>query len=125
MNVTDLTTLGWGDFFETNFKLFEQDGYVPGRVFLEHKGFFRVYTQYGEMLAEISGKLRHEAPNRSDLPAVGDWTVITPRPEGDRAMILAVLPRRTSFTRAQSNFVLDSINPQPLKSPQISAEFPV
>ena len=99
MNVTDLTTLGWGDFFETDFKLFEQDGYVPGRVFLEHKGFFRVYTQYGEMLAEISGKLRHEAPNRSDLPAVGDWTVITPRPEGDRAMIHAVLPRRTSFTR--------------------------
>jgi len=99
MKVTDLTALGWGDFFEANFRLFEQDGYVPGRVFLEHRTFFRVYTQYGEMLAEISGKLRHEAVNRGDLPAVGDWVVITPRPEGDRAMIHAVLPRRTSFAR--------------------------
>jgi ribosome biogenesis GTPase / thiamine phosphate phosphatase len=99
MNVTDLTALGWGDFFETNFRLFEQDGYVPGRVFLEHKTFFRVYTQFGEMLAEISGKLRHEAVNRGDLPAVGDWVAITPRSEGDRAIIHAVLPRRTSFAR--------------------------
>lgn len=99
MNVTDLTALGWDDFFGTNFKLYERDGYVPGRVFLEHKTFFRVYTPYGEMLAEIAGKLRHEAVDRTDLPAVGDWVVISPRPEGDRAMIHAVLPRKTSFTR--------------------------
>jgi ribosome biogenesis GTPase len=34
-----------------------------------------------------------------DLPAVGDWVVIRSRPEGGRAMIHAVLPRRTSFAR--------------------------
>ena len=93
MAVTDLQTLGWGEFFESNFSSYAQDGYECGRVALEHKNFFRVYTQHGEVLAQISGKLRHEAVNRSDLPAVGDWVVIR------SAMIHAVLPRRTSFVR--------------------------
>src|SRR5678816_4018606 len=99
MNVADLTTFGWNEFFEVNFKQYAGMGYTCGRVALEHKNFFRVYTQYGEVLAEISGKLRHEAVNRSDLPAVGDWVVISSRPEGDKVMIHAVLPRRTSFAR--------------------------
>lgn len=99
MNVTDLTTFGWDDFFESNFKTYAGSGYSCGRVALEHKNLFRVYTQHGEVLAEISGKLRHEAVNRRDLPAVGDWVVIRSRPEGERVTIHAVLPRRTSFVR--------------------------
>jgi len=99
MNVTDLTTFGWDEFFEANFKTYAGSGYTSGRVALEHKNFFRVYTQHGEVLAEISGKLRHEAANRRDLPAVGDWVLIRSRPEGGRVTIHAVLPRRTSFVR--------------------------
>lgn len=99
MNVTDLTTFGWNEFFEANFKTYAGSGYTSGRVALEHKNLFRVYTQHGEVPAEISGKLRHEAVNRGDLPAVGDWVVIRSRPEGGSAMIHAVLPRRTSFVR--------------------------
>src|SRR6185295_15058213 len=99
MNVTDLSTLGWGEFFESNFKSYAENGYTCGRVALEHKNFFRVYTQYGEVLAQISGKLRHEAMTRSDLPAAGDWVVISSPPDPGRATIHAVLPRRTSFAR--------------------------
>src|SRR5262245_813731 len=99
MNVTDLTTFGWDEFFEASFKSYAGHGYTCGRVALEHKNFFRVYTQYGEVLAQISGKLRHDAANRRDLPAVGDWVVISAPPERDRAIIHAVLPRRTSFAR--------------------------
>ena len=95
----DLTTFGWSEFFESGFKLYAHHGYTAGRVALEHKNFYRVYTEYGELLAELSGKLRHEAVNRSDLPAVGDWVVVRSRPEGDRATIHAVLPRRTRFAR--------------------------
>jgi ribosome biogenesis GTPase len=74
MNVADLTTFGWSKFFEDNFDSYAGSGYTCGRVALEHKNFFRVYTQHGEVLAEISGKLRHEAVNRSDLcsPAAED-----------------------------------------------------
>jgi len=94
-----LSDLGWSGFFEATFKSFERDGYTCGRVALEYKNFFRVYTQYGEQLAEISGRLRHEAVTRSELPVVGDWVVIRSLPDGDRAIIHAVLPRRTSFVR--------------------------
>jgi len=99
MNFTDLTTFGWDEFFESNFKSYAVSGYTCGRVALEHKNCFSVYTQCGEMLAEISGKLRHNAVNRMDLPAVGDWVVIRSRPECGRSLIQAVLPRRTSFLR--------------------------
>ena len=99
MNVTDLTILGWNEFFETNFESYARSNYSCGRVALEHKNLFRVYTQHGDVLAEMSGKLRHEAVNRSLLPAVGDWVVIRSRSEHDRAIIDAVLPRRTSFAR--------------------------
>lgn len=97
MSASDLTTFGWDEFFEANFKTYASSGYDSGRVALEHKNFFRVYTQHGEVLAELSGKLRHEAVSRRDLPAVGDWVVM--RSEGGRGMIHAVLPRRTSFVR--------------------------
>lgn len=99
MKVTDLTSFGWDEFFEVNFSPYARNGFTCGRVALEHKNLFRVYTKYGEVLAEISGKLRHEAVNRSDLPAVGDWVVIRSRPERGRVIIHAVLPRRTSFAR--------------------------
>lgn len=99
MNTTDLTTFGWSQFFETSFKSYSEIGYTCGRVVLEHKSLFRIHTEHGEVHGEISGKLRHEAVNRHDLPAVGDWVAIRARPEGGRALIHAVLPRRTSFAR--------------------------
>jgi len=99
MNVTDLTAFGWSEFFEVNFQSYAASGYTCGRVTLEHRNLFRVYTQSGEVLAEISGKLRHEATSRRDLPAVGDWVVIRAQPDGGRVIIHAVLPRRTSFAR--------------------------
>jgi len=95
----DLTSFGWSEFFETNFETYATRGYTAGRVSVEHKNLLRVYTEHGEVFAEISGKLRHEAVNRSDLPAVGDWVVIRSRPERDRVTIDAVLPRRTTFAR--------------------------
>ena len=95
----DLTSFGWSEFFEISFGSYKGQGYIAGRVALEHKNLYRVYTENGEVLAEISGKLRHEAVNRSDLPAVGDWVVIRTQAESGRGVIHGVLPRRTSFAR--------------------------
>jgi len=99
MKVTDLTLLGWNDFFAEYFKPYFESGYTAARVALEHKNFYRVYTERGDVLGEISGRLRHEVASRIDLPAVGDWVVIRPRAESDRAIIHAVLPRRSAFVR--------------------------
>jgi ribosome biogenesis GTPase len=92
-----LATFGWTEFFEQHFQPHAEAGYDAGRVLLEHKNFYRIYTSRGEMLAEIAGKLRHEAQSRIDLPAVGDWVVISAHV--DRPTIHAVLPRRSVFVR--------------------------
>ena len=61
---------------------------------------FRVYTQDGDELADLAGRLRHEATGRRDLPAVGDWVAVKRTSiDGGRATIHGVLPRKSLFSR--------------------------
>ncbi len=101
MNLNDqqLERYGWNDFFAAHFREFADQGYVAGRVALEYNQFCRVYTAQGEILAEIVGRLRHEAESRADLPAVGDWVALRMIESENKAMIHAVLPRRSKFMR--------------------------
>jgi ribosome biogenesis GTPase / thiamine phosphate phosphatase len=98
-NPQSLSAYGWGDFFSEHFQPFAAGGLAPGRVLLEYNQFYRVVTARGELLAEVAGKLKHEAASRADLPAVGDWVALRPLREEQRATIHAVLPRRSKFTR--------------------------
>ncbi|MGE5704210.1 MAG: ribosome small subunit-dependent GTPase A [Clostridia bacterium] len=95
----NLEQLGWNKHFATHFEPFQEKGYAVGRVALEHKRLYRIYTEQGELLAEVTGKLRHLATGREDFPAVGDWVVISPRYEEGKATIHAVLPRTSKFSR--------------------------
>jgi ribosome biogenesis GTPase / thiamine phosphate phosphatase len=94
-----LIRLGWSDFFEENFAPYKTQGLIAGRVTLEFNQFYRVSTASGEILAETAGKLRHEAASRADLPAVGDWVALRPIENEEKAVIIAVLPRRSKFAR--------------------------
>ncbi len=78
---------------------FEREGLVPGRIVSGHQQLHRVATASGELLSEIAGGLRHGARDALDLPAVGDWVALRLRPGERRALIQAVLPRRTAFVR--------------------------
>ena len=51
----------------------------PARVIAQYKELYRVATAESEMLAEISGKMRHAAVDMSDYPAVGDFVMIPGR----------------------------------------------
>lgn len=95
----DLNQLGWNSFFEESFEPFLQRGYSAGRISEEHKHLYHVLTEYGELLAKVSGKLLHDSENRSEFPAVGDWVAINARPAEGSATIHAVLPRLSKFTR--------------------------
>ena len=96
MNLIDL---GWNNFFEGHFEQFKNQGLVPARIAREHKDLYFIYCQYGELSARISGKMRHKIISRADLPAVGDWVAVQPRPDEHKATILALLPRKTMFSR--------------------------
>src|SRR5215813_665936 len=99
LNDQQLERYGWNDFFAAQFREFAAQGYVAGRIALEYNQFCRVYTAQGEILAEIAGRLRHEAESRADLPAVGDWVALRMVESGNKAVIHAVLPRRSKFMR--------------------------
>ncbi|HEY9666308.1 MAG TPA: ribosome small subunit-dependent GTPase A [Coleofasciculaceae cyanobacterium] len=96
MNLKDL---GWSSFFQKNFESHCQEGYTIGRVVLEHKHVYILYTEQGEFSAEVTGKMRYQASGRQDFPAVGDWVVISLREGENRATIHTVLPRKSKFSR--------------------------
>jgi ribosome biogenesis GTPase len=84
---------------EQAFAAHAADGLVTGRVVLEHTHIYRVATAEGEVLARVSGRLRHTAAGRADFPGVGDWVAVGPAAHAGDARILAVLPRRSRFSR--------------------------
>ncbi|MBH5319465.1 ribosome small subunit-dependent GTPase A [Paenibacillus sp. GSMTC-2017] len=94
-----LQSLGWNEYFSKSFATYAEQGYQAGRITLEHKRIYRLLSEHGELLAEVTGKLRFEATGREDFPAVGDWVVIKPRPEEQKASIHAILPRKSKFSR--------------------------
>ena len=94
-----LRALGSDDALEESFAPFAARGLVPGRVVAGHARVLRVLTQEGEAVAAIAGRLRHEAHGPSDLPTVGDWVALRPPEAGHRAVIEALVPRRTAFVR--------------------------
>jgi ribosome biogenesis GTPase len=96
MNLIDL---GWDSFFEHHFGKFGSQGFFPARVVQEHKQSYLVYSEPGELTAQVSGKLIHHASFRGYFPAVGDWVVVSARPKEGKATIHAVLPRKSSFSR--------------------------
>jgi ribosome biogenesis GTPase len=94
-----LSNFGWSEFFEAHFQPYRAGHYKAARVMLEYNHLYRVYTAEGELLADVAGKLRHEAASRADLPTVGDWVVLQVRPLEGKATIQAVLPRKSKFVR--------------------------
>jgi ribosome biogenesis GTPase / thiamine phosphate phosphatase len=94
-----LEALGWTDRVAEAFLAHAAPDVVPGRVSLEHQHIYRILTERGEVLARVAGRLRHEATTAVEYPAVGDWVAVRSRPGELRSTILAILPRRSRFSR--------------------------
>ena len=102
-----LEDLGWAGTFAQGFETWAgKPDLVPGRVVIEFNHIYRVVTSEGEMDATASGRLKHQATSRSELPAVGDWVVVKRR-AGQLGSIQAVLPRRSRFSRKVAGHVTD------------------
>ncbi len=94
----ELERLGWNAEFAAAFEAHAEAGLLPGRVAVQHRGGYRLYSESGELAAEASGRLHHDAAGPQDLPVAGDWVGFAPTDDG-RAVVHAVLPRRTKFSR--------------------------
>ena len=91
-----LELLGWGSFFSKNFSSQIQDGYTIGRVAVEQKNTYILYTEFGELSAEVSGKMRHQASGRQ--PANRRLSIAKTL----RAKLLALLGAKSRMPRDPS-----------------------
>jgi ribosome biogenesis GTPase len=91
-----LESLGWDAGFAAAFRPFHERALVPARVALRHHGPCVLVTTGGALGGMPAGRLRED-----ELPAVGDWVAARPLRGERRALIEAVLPRRTAFVRKE------------------------
>jgi ribosome biogenesis GTPase / thiamine phosphate phosphatase len=99
----DLTRLGWNAGRDAQFAPYLAKGFLPARVAVEDKHFYRVWTADAELTAQVTGKFIHESRrDHSVLPKVGDWVAVKLVPNEEKAAIQAVLPRTTQITRKTS-----------------------
>jgi ribosome biogenesis GTPase / thiamine phosphate phosphatase len=93
-----LEDCGWNGFFEAEWNATERPGETPARVISQHRELWEVCGEFGECVAQASGKLRLAAEEGADWPAVGDWVATSGEP-GQGMLIRDVLPRRTQIVR--------------------------
>lgn len=94
MGKINMKDYGLSDRFISESKLYSS---TVGRIISQDKGMYRAVTENGEFKAQISGKLRYNAVNISDYPAVGDFVMMD---ENDgNAIIHHILTRKSAFIR--------------------------
>jgi ribosome biogenesis GTPase len=103
-----LKGLGWDDSRARDIEPWAgKAGFQPGRVIIGFNYLYRVGTDEGEVEAVLSGRLKHRAERQGELPAVGDWVVLRKGRDENRGAIVAVLPRRSRFSRRMAGNVTD------------------
>ena len=89
----NLREWGWDEEWAAAFAPHAADGLQPARVVRQDRGACELQLADGPRTAEPTGKFRHAVEGGvAEMPAVGDWTAVDPRPTCARAGIAAVLP---------------------------------
>ena len=91
-----ISAYGWSDTLQHDFQPHADHGLVPARVIVQQRNHYRLATDAGEIEGRISGRFAHEALD-GGYPVTGDWVAVELK--GDAAVIAAILPRTTAFTR--------------------------
>lgn len=94
-----LTDLGWLPFFESFFEEHRKCGYSPLRITRVNRGNFIATDGSIDFNCEVTGKFSFQSDSRESYPAVGDWVAVSVLPNEPKAMIHAVLPRKSAFIR--------------------------
>lgn len=98
----ELEALGFDPWFEghaPNMADLAMDGCEFARVSAVDRGSCLIRGPWGEIPAELSGRLTHMTDSPSDLPCVGDWVTASRHNDGAAAIVHRVFPRRTFLRR--------------------------
>jgi ribosome biogenesis GTPase len=83
-----MEALGWNQFFAEAFAPYEPEGLIAGRVAVQERGAVVLFTTAGTLSA-------------GGHAVTGDWVAAEKLPGEERAIVRAVLPRRTRFARKE------------------------
>jgi len=102
--LSSLESLGYGPFFSDSFLLLDRPDLTPARIVTVDRASWQLAGARAEH-AELSGRLRHELA-AWERPTVGDWVAIAD--DDHRAIVHAVLPRRTALIRRAAGLTGDA-----------------
>lgn len=95
----DLQSLGWDDFFRTQYQECENEEFIPARVIAQQKGQYQVHTTNGERTAQLAGSFSYHNTLQKQYPAVGDWVLVRLVENFEGVIIQDVLERKNYFSR--------------------------
>jgi len=92
--MTILENIGYRGSVVGEFEKLDLAEAVPGRVVWQSAFSYRVLCENLEIAAQPTGKVK-----AAELPVVGDWVAVCPSQVDEVGTILAVLPRKSAFSR--------------------------
>lgn len=99
MNNKNLLELGLNEGYINEASSYNEDFYL-GRISVQYKDIYKVFTEEGEVLARVSGKLSYSSNSTLDYPVVGDWVLLDRlNNKNGEAIIHKVLARKSYFSR--------------------------
>lgn len=102
-----LSDLGWSSFFESSFEEYRIRGHSAMRIVRVNKGKYLACNDAGEFSCEVTGKFSFQAGGNGSFPTVGDWVAASIIGNEQKAMIQAMLPRKSAFRRKAAGPVSD------------------
>jgi ribosome biogenesis GTPase / thiamine phosphate phosphatase len=105
MSKLSLENLGWSDFYQKNYdeiKSKYDPNIIPARVSIEYLSSYKLYSEQGELSGMLAGKFHYQSQGHKDFPVVGDWVLVKPVLNEEKAIIQHILPRKTKFSRKEA-----------------------
>ena len=96
-NLINIKKYGFSEIFSNG--ILQDNQLTPARILSQEKGFYRIISDKGKKLAEVSGKFQFQTTVSSDYPAVGDFVLVNWNESGNSAIIESLLPRKSAFIR--------------------------
>ena len=103
----NLESLGYSHWFKNRVDAEKIAAHEVARVVSVHKDSYVITKGFGEVFAELSGRLSHTVNSVSDLPTTGDWVYADFYDDDTHAIIYGVISRKTLLKRKTSGKLVD------------------
>lgn len=108
MENNNLINLGLNEEILKEKNLYSKELFL-GRISIQQKGIYNVFTEEGEIKAQVSGKFKHAAISNIEFPVVGDWVLLDRNDDQNgNAIIQHTLNRKSIFKRKMSGNTSES-----------------